>query len=251
MEPNKRARNTTFSKGGKYVILDTSGVMTNISALIFLVILFSAATYFVPEWLRGQDVLLAPLLIGVGLVALFAFASVAALVQGEFYTAIRSVILVTMIAVFGFLIARSAFQTNSLSTMQIFPLSTLLFILMLGILEIKASMGGYVFDFDKREMTFPGGAISANNLSEYFKWWFFLQGMMRFTIGYEDIRNINRGTTTFYDSQGDVSSYTHWIRINGNFGAAEFVFDNEAKLEELNSAIVAMNRMGTPVVVQD
>ena len=251
MNLNKRARNTTFSKGGKYVIVDTSGVMTSMFELLFLIILFSAATYFVPEWFRGQDVLLAPLLIGVGLVALFAFASVAALVQGEFYTGIRSFIVVTIMGCFGFVIARSAFQTHSLSTMQIFPVSTLLFILMLGILEIKASMGGYVFDFDKREMTFPGGAISANNLSEYFKWWFFLQGMMRFTIRYEDIRNINRGTSIFYDSQGDVSSYTHWIRINGNFGAAEFAFDNEAKLEELNSAIVAMNRMGAPVVVQD
>ena len=213
--------------------------------------LFSAATYCVPGWLRGQDVLLAPLLIGVGLVAFSAFTIVAALVQGEFYAAIRNFIIVTIIGVFGFVIARSAFQTNSLLTMQIFPFSTLLFVLLLGILEINASMGGYVFDFDTREMTFPGGAISANSLSEYFKWWFFLQGMMRFTIRYEDIRNINRGTTTFYDSHGDVSTYAHWIRINGNFGAAQFVFDNEAKLEELNSAIVAMNRMGTPVVVRD
>lgn len=38
------------------------------------------------------------------------------------------------------------------------------------------------------------------------------------------------------------------LTINGNFGAVVLPFSNLAKMEEIHSAIVVLNRMGSPIV---
>ena len=119
-------------------------------------------------------------------------------------------------------------------------------------------MPGYLFDFKKKIIHFPGGGISPNSIFDIFKPWFLLQYFRRFSVEYEEIREIQAGAeesglSQLFRSLSEKKqrpAYVYWIKINGSFGAARLRFSSEAKRDEPYSAIVVNNEMGQPVVIR-
>jgi uncharacterized protein len=119
-------------------------------------------------------------------------------------------------------------------------LATLIWLMpaVLPMQRARIQLQGYVIDPEKDEFSFPGGWISANSVSDYFKINFITQAFRRFTIRLSDIQQLSQ-------------SYSDCVEIQGSFGAAEFRLRDEGKRDQLFAAIRQANRMGTPVFRAD
>jgi uncharacterized protein len=116
--------------------------------------------------------------------------------------------------------------------------------------RVRVELEGYVIDPEKDEFSFPGGAIDANSVSDYFRSKFVTQWLRRFTIRLSDIQSLSAPTyqSTTVSNEGRVSQgYSHYVEIQGNFGAATFLFRSEGKRDQLFAALRQSNQMGTPV----
>lgn len=122
-------------------------------------------------------------------------------------------------------------------------------IMMLVYYRLKAIWKGVELNLSTRTMSFPGGGIAANNITDYIKPEFLLQLFKRKTIDLDAISEIQQETIkyTSHSNNGTTVSYTHYIKFVGSFGAAHVRFKNEGKRDELYNAIRMANRMGTPV----
>ena len=116
--------------------------------------------------------------------------------------------------------------------------------------RIRVEVQGYVVDPEKDELSFPGGMISANSVSDYLKGSFIAQAFQRFTISLSDIQSLSAPTihkVNHLRDGGRLEWNAHYIEIRGSFGAAKFRFFSEGKRDQLFAAIRQANQMGMPV----
>jgi uncharacterized protein len=116
--------------------------------------------------------------------------------------------------------------------------------------RVRIELQGYVVDPEKDEFSFPGGLISANSVTDYFKIKFITQAFRRFTVRLSDIQSLSAPTikTTSINKEGNVSEgYSHLVEIRGTFGAATLRFLSEGKRDQLFAALRQANQMGLPV----
>lgn len=114
----------------------------------------------------------------------------------------------------------------------------------------KADSEGVELNLVNRTMSFPGGGISANNLSDYVNPEFLLQSVKRKTINLDAISEIRRRTEKISSHKGKnrgASIVLYYIEFVGTFGGAHIMFYNEKKRNELFNAIRQVNEMGTPL----
>lgn len=111
-------------------------------------------------------------------------------------------------------------------------------------LRLKALWDGIELNLDKGTMSFPGGQISANSLSDYINPVFWFQSLTRFTIDIEQIGQIS--TSLRFNQKANVTGYV--INFVGTFGAASVTFREQGKRDEIYNAIRQINKMGTPYV---
>lgn len=120
--------------------------------------------------------------------------------------------------------------------------------------RIRIELKGYVVDPENDEFSFPGGLISANSVSDYFKPKFLTQALRRFTIPLSEIQSLSAPTiqTTKVSEKGFVSQRNaHYVEIQGSFGAAKFRFFSQGKRDQLFAALRQANQMGMPVFRTD
>jgi hypothetical protein len=115
--------------------------------------------------------------------------------------------------------------------------------------RLKAIWDGVELDLNTREMSFPGGGIEANEITDYISLDYLLQLFKRKTIDLDDISEISQETiqTTRRKDGKTQISYTHYIKFVGAFGAAKVRFQSEGKRDQLYNAIRQANRMGAPI----
>lgn len=110
---------------------------------------------------------------------------------------------------------------------------------------------GYVIDIENDTLKFPGGGIAAASFFSYFNPMYWLQGLWRHKIPLSQIRQVEtyRETTSSIDKEGKLrTSKKDILDINGDFGAVQFSFVSKGKRDQLYSAIVQINEMGSPVL---
>lgn len=122
---------------------------------------------------------------------------------------------------------------------------TLLGIMGLSALRYSAISGGTEIDLINRTMSFPGGGISANDVTNYINLEFLFQLFYRTTIDLDAISEIKRKTEKF--TYNGTTWCGYFIEFVGTFGAAHLKFDDEGKRDELFNAIRQTNKMGTPL----
>jgi len=99
---------------------------------------------------------------------------------------------------------------------------------------------GYVMDVENDTLTFPGGGIAADSFFSYFNPVYWLQRFRRHQIPLSAIREV--------EAYQDTSSKTDKLDISGDFGAVSFNFFSKGKRDQLYSAIVQINEMGSPML---
>lgn len=128
----------------------------------------------------------------------------------------------------------------------VFWIVILLGIMGLSALRYSAISGGTEINLINRTMSFPGGGISANDVTNYINLEFLFQLFNRTTIDLDAISEIKRKTEKFTSKNG-TTCCGYYIEFVGTFGAAYLMFDNEGKRDELFNAIRQINKMGTPL----
>lgn len=129
-------------------------------------------------------------------------------------------------------------------------LSTLPFIVILGFfvyLRLRAVLPGTIVNLSKDTVSFNGGGISANNLTDYLSPSFLFQFFRREEIKLSSIRQIIADQKTTISKKG-VPITKYFLRFNGKFGSVSLKFQNEHKRDELYSLIRSANEMGSPIV---
>jgi hypothetical protein len=125
---------------------------------------------------------------------------------------------------------------------------------LLGFFLFKAfqvTSKGFVVDVAADTLEFPGGGIAADSASSYLSSGYWLQYINRYTLVISKIRQVHpySQTETSVSDSGKVSSdTTHYLDINGAFGAIQFSFVTKGKRDELYSLLVQMNQMGKPIL---
>lgn len=120
--------------------------------------------------------------------------------------------------------------------------------LVITIFRLKAIWNGTVLDVEHDTIVFPGGGISANNFSDFFKLSYLLQYFKRTTIKISEINQISTDTkfSTFKDKNGiereKASRYT--LTCVGNFGSFTLIFASQGKRDQLYAGIRQVNEMG-------
>lgn len=128
------------------------------------------------------------------------------------------------------------------------------FLVALGVLNLirfRVNAKGYVIDVEGDTLEFPGGGIEAQSWTTYFNPLHWLQGLMRHSVPLSEVREVEAyvDKKQKVDDKGRVSTTTrHILDINGEFGAISFSFRSKGKRDELYSALVQINDMGTPVL---
>ena len=219
MDLSRRARSTYFGTGGGYVVRDPGKVLGLVFGLVFFVLFVVGSAWFVlkgglPNGLQiehpSDDRAILLNTIYFGSLGLFSLGALGFLLTGMLFAAAFWLIIVALQSSlllnyyrFPHFLNSKYILVGAFVTYLVIPLIVFIYLL----LRIKVVAGGYIFDFDKGEMSFPGGNISANSMWDYFKPWFSLQRMMRFTIRYEEIRNMRKGTST-----GDVPGSVEFLK---------------------------------------
>lgn len=162
------------------------------------------------------------------------------------------ILLMAIVAIFTLIMVK---VTISQKTIQDVVASICAIVFLVGIMllmfyRLKAIWKGVELNLSTRTMSFPGGGIAANDITDYFKPGFLFQIFKRKTIDLDAISEIQKETiqkTTYSREKGTRVDYTHYIKFVGSFGAAHVRFANEGKCDELYNIIRMANRMGTPV----
>ncbi|WP_347865641.1 hypothetical protein [Bilophila wadsworthia] len=128
------------------------------------------------------------------------------------------------------------------------------FLIALGVLNLirfRVNAKGYVVDVEGDTLEFPGGGIEAQSWTTYFNPLHWFQGLMRHSVPLSEVREVEAyvDRQQKVDDKGRVSTTTrHILDVNGEFGAISFSFRSKGKRDELYSALVQINDMGTPVL---
>jgi len=125
----------------------------------------------------------------------------------------------------------------------------------LSAIKFKVESKGYVIDVENNIFEFPGGGIAADSFLSYFNPIFWLQGFQRHQRPLSEIRQAEAYQETskreYTDSQGRRRVRTiklDKLDISGDFGAISFYFASKGKRDQLYSAIIQLNEMGSPVL---
>lgn len=113
------------------------------------------------------------------------------------------------------------------------------------IFSIKAQWHGVIVDITNNKLTYPGGAISANEFSQYFSKNFLLQKFKRFEVNISDIKNIKSEQV---EKLCLNKYYYPAVSIVGSFGSASIIFNEEGKRDQLFAILREANNMGSPVI---
>lgn len=118
----------------------------------------------------------------------------------------------------------------------------------------KSNKYGIIIDAKKRIIEFPGGALTANEFSDWFHKEFLLRAMYRKQIYIDEIRTIEPKNIIRENKRVDEKgkehisySYRYDLDIAGKFGILNFRFENEVKRSELLAVLRQMTNAGTPV----
>jgi hypothetical protein len=115
----------------------------------------------------------------------------------------------------------------------------------------QATSKGFVVDVEADTLEFPGGGIAADSALRYLSLGYWLQYINRYTLVISETRQVHpysKTNTSVSDSGKVRSSTTHYLDINGEFGAIQFSFVSKGKRDELYSLLVQMNQMGKPIL---
>lgn len=148
-------------------------------------------------------------------------------------------------AIFGALLLTFIFGIVSLFFLIKAPGALIIFLplTILPFLRYKVIKDGISFDLENGIMSYPGGGVSANSLSDWFSANYIFQYFRRFTIELSEIRSICNSWTR------KENVYTYYIEVNGKFGTSKITFGtNESKRDEAYSFIRQHNRMGEPII---
>ncbi|OQY37383.1 MAG: hypothetical protein B6229_08550 [Spirochaetaceae bacterium 4572_7] len=113
----------------------------------------------------------------------------------------------------------------------------------------KANLNGYIINFEKQTLEFPGGGLAPNSILDYVKPNFLLQMFKRLTINLNEIQQLSESYKSVRDKEGKVT-YTFYLHLTGLFGAVKLSFQDENKRDQLMGMIIQVNQMGSPVVKQ-
>jgi len=118
-----------------------------------------------------------------------------------------------------------------------------------SLFRLRAVKDGVALDLSSDTMSFPGGGVAANEITDYISIDYLFQFFKRTTIELSSISEIRKETiqTTSHKNGRTTFSYTHYIKFVGTFGAAYVKFSSEGKRDQLYNAIRQANRMGTAV----
>ena len=118
------------------------------------------------------------------------------------------------------------------------------FIFILGALRTKVEFDGIRIEPAKDLISFPGGDIKFNNISQFisnlnqrFKRYTFKISEIEF-IKAEDKRNVNK--------EGKIS-YSYLLTFTGSSGTVTLPFTNSSQRDQVYAIIVNLNNMGIPV----
>jgi hypothetical protein len=118
-------------------------------------------------------------------------------------------------------------------------------------LAFRVNAKGYIADVEADTLEYPGGGIAADSILSYLSPNFLLQFFKRYTLNISDIRHVDvySETKRRVSDSGKVSSKTtHYLDVNGEFGAISFSFVTKGKRDELYSLLVQLNEMGNPIL---
>jgi len=137
-------------------------------------------------------------------------------------------------------------------------------LLALLLIRFIVNFKGYVIDAENDLLIFPGGGIEADSFLTYFNPMHWLQGFMRHNIQLSEINQIQtrqhtRKVKTYQDARTDGikgnhsdlrtgEKTSHYLELDGDFGAIKFTFSSRGKMNQLYSKIIQLNEMGTPVL---
>jgi len=122
-------------------------------------------------------------------------------------------------------------------------------VLLFKVFQVTAK--GFVVDVNADTLEYPGGGIAAESVLSYLLPSYWLQHFRRYTLAISEIREVEVYSETKHrvsDSGKVSSSTTHYLDINGEFGAIQFSFMTKGKRDELYSLLVQMNQMGNPIL---
>lgn len=125
----------------------------------------------------------------------------------------------------------------------------------LGVLLYKVfqvTARGFIVDVEADTLEFPGGGIAPESVLSYISPSYWFQWLRRYTLAISEIRGVQAYSETkrqVSDNGEEVNSKTtHYIDINGEFGAIQFSFMTKGKRDELYSLLVQVNKMGKPIL---
>ncbi len=126
----------------------------------------------------------------------------------------------------------------------------------------KTKAEGTTISVDDKTISYPGGSIAAESVTDYFTPSFWLQSIKIHTTKFEDITQLSaaQDQTIFNklrqwsDKNNDKkytiteTSYKYGVEIQGSFGAATIYFKSSQKRDQLFGLLRQYLKAGIPVV---
>ncbi|MGL5312673.1 MAG: hypothetical protein ACRC92_05465 [Peptostreptococcaceae bacterium] len=114
----------------------------------------------------------------------------------------------------------------------------------LGIFAVKEGLKGVVIDAKNDMITFSGGGITFNKVSQSLL--NLHQDFKRYTFRISDIHHISTKDNRNVDKDGKIS-YSYKVTLTTINATATLSFSNSAQRDQVYSIIVNLNDMGIPV----
>lgn len=159
------------------------------------------------------------------------------------------------ILVYGFSIM-SLLKSRSTSGILI---GGVLFMIVLAFIvaRVRAIWNGVEFDLSERIISFPGGGLNANSISDYFNPKFLLQYFQRIIIDIDDLQGIRKSKKwaktlrgIFFSKYSDKEVLIGVLHLSGSFGDAYVKFESVQKCNQAYTNLAYHLKMGEPVVVR-
>lgn len=156
------------------------------------------------------------------------------------------VILIVTIFIFG-ISCNGIFKSSDDLLLGIAGIIVSLFVFKIFLVTAK----GFKINIENDTLEYPGGGIAADSIFSYITPSYLLQHFKRYSLKISEIREVEKYSqtkTNVSDSGKITSTTTHYLDINGEFGAIQFSFMTKGKRDELYSLLVQLNDMGSPIL---
>lgn len=113
-------------------------------------------------------------------------------------------------------------------------------------LRLNAIKDGIVIDVEKNKFEFYGGAMAANDFSDYFSPSWLLQFFKRYSWKLDSITSCRKDFKTTVSDKGHVST-TYYVCITSTNGNVSIPL-SEGKVDEALAILVSVCNMGSPIL---